>query len=93
MFLLLIVCIVKLIEMLSNNNKLTRNKCLRNATKENHGISETVDENSNKFTMNYFYDIDQSCADQLKEFLKRKAGKDYFCDYLYYRLQTAFDNI
>lgn len=77
MLLLLIVCIVKLIEMLSNN-KLTHKKCLRNTTKENHGVVDKINENSNKFSMNYFYDIDQSCADQLKEFLQRKAGKELF---------------
>lgn len=28
-----------------------------------------------RFSMNYFYDVDQSCVDQLKEFLNRKTGK------------------
>lgn len=79
--------------MLSNNNKLTRNKCLRSATKENHGIGDKMDENSNKFSMNYFYDIDQSCADQLKEFLQRKSGKDYICELFVQTVETAFDNI
>lgn len=103
MLLLFIVCLMKLIEMYStnnqNNNKMTRNKCVRNA-KENHfngGFNlhnvnsnndnialsnfdmcnnENIMKTDNRFPMNYFYDIDQSCADQLKEFLKnRRTGK------------------
>lgn len=43
----------------------------------------TVDESSfvkqqdeHRYSMNYFYDIDQSCVDQLKEFLHQKSGND-----------------
>jgi len=97
MLLLFIVCLMKLIEMYStnnNNNKMTRNKCLRNS-KENHFSNgfklhnnvnnyenrrmcnnENEMMNENRFPMNYFQDIDQSCAEQLKEYLKtRKSGK------------------
>lgn len=75
MLFLLIVCLMKLFEMYSNNHKQTRNKSLHDSTKENLSGSDKSDENS-KFSINYFYDIDQSCADQLKEFLQKKtAGK------------------
>lgn len=87
MLLLFIVCLMKLIEMYSTTNtshsKMTRNKCLRNA-KENHcgfklhSNNNTMcnSENENRFPMNYFQDIDQSCAEKLKEYLKnRKSGK------------------
>lgn len=64
---------MKLFEMYSNNHKQTRNKSLHDSTKENLSGSDKSDE---KFSINYFYDIDQSCADQLKEFLQKKtAGK------------------
>lgn len=79
MLLLLIVCLMKLFEMYSNNYKMTRNKSLHDSLKENQNCvdgsdDKKCDENS-KFSINYFYDIDQSCADQLKEFLQMKAGK------------------
>ncbi|KAL7022436.1 hypothetical protein ACKWTF_012241 [Chironomus riparius] len=88
MLLLFIVCLMKLIEMYSannNNHKMTRNKCLQN-TKENNfnsgfkihynnNYKNNEMANENCFPMNYFQDIDQSCADELKEYLKnRKTG-------------------
>ena len=90
MLVLLIVCLMKLIEMYTNNNKMARNKNARNA-KENYfgpqnmnkkqGIfnesSGQQQEKCDRYSMNYFYDVDQSCADQLKEFLhQKKSGNE-----------------
>jgi hypothetical protein len=74
----------------ANNPKMTRGKNQRNA-KENHFgggprchnhanfdmlNSENIMRTENRFPMNYFHDIDQSCVDQLKEYLKtRRSGK------------------
>lgn len=87
MLALLIVCLMRLIEMYTNNNKLARNKCARNAKENCFGLqnmnkkkSGMLDEScqrpaDDRFSMNYFYDVDQSCVDQLKEFLHHKSGK------------------
>lgn len=79
---------MKLIEMYSinnsNNNKMTHNKCLRNAKENNFGALQKsknnncykTEVNENRFPMSYFYDIDQSCEDELKEYLQSKrSGK------------------
>lgn len=50
-----------------NNNNYGNNEMWRN---------ENLVTNENCFPMNYFQDIEQSCADELKEYLKnRKSGK------------------
>jgi hypothetical protein len=84
---------MKLIEMYTNNNKMARNKCARNAAKENNfGLQNVnkkfgmLDDDSSlkqydggdRYAMNYFYDVDQSCVDQLKEFLHHKTGNNFF---------------
>ncbi|CRL07013.1 CLUMA_CG019979, isoform A [Clunio marinus] len=89
MLVLLIVCFMKLIEMYTNNNKMARNKSARDAKENNFDFQnnmnkklEMFDEieefglqnDSGRCSMNYFYDIDQSCVDQLKEFLHKKPG-------------------
>ena len=83
---LLIVCLMKLIEMYTNNNKMARNKCARNAAKENNFGIQSVNkkfespmnpmEVADPYTMNYFYDVDQS-YDHLKEFLHHNTGNDF----------------
>lgn len=85
MLVLLIVCLMELIEMYANNNKMARNKCAR-STKENYfelqkkrGVldeSVTKQHDRERYSMNYFHDIDQSCVDQLKEFLHHKSGNE-----------------
>lgn len=95
MLVLLIVCLMKLIEMYTNNNKMARNKCARNAAKENNFGLQNVnkkfgmpDDDSqvqknaggDRYAMNYFYDVDQSCVDQLKEYLHHKTGNDLFTE-------------
>lgn len=85
MLVLFIVCLMKLIDMYTNNNKMAR-KSARN-TKENcFGLqnvnnkyamvdeSFTKQQDADRYSMNYFYDVDQSCVDQLKEFLHQKSG-------------------
>lgn len=77
--------------MYTNNNKMARNKSARNGcnAKENHfGLQNVnkkfgmVDESfvtqhdGDRYSMNYFYDVDQSCVDQLQEFLHHKSGND-----------------
>lgn len=77
---------MKLIEMYTNNNKMARNKSARNA-KENHFGLQNVSKKQNmldesfvkrqdgdRYLMNYFYDVDQSCVDQLQQFLHHKTG-------------------
>lgn len=75
--------------MYSNNKKMAR-KSSRDAKENYFGVQAM----NNKFAMlddslenhpevdryslNYFYDIDQSCVDQLKEFLHQKPGKINF---------------
>lgn len=90
MLVLLIVCLMKLIEMYTNNNKMARNKCARNAAKENNFGLQNVNkkfsmlddslmkqqEGADPYAMNYFYDVDQS-YDHLKEFLHHKSGNDF----------------
>lgn len=88
MLVLLIVCLMKLIEMYTNNNKMAR-KSARNAKENCFGLQNAnnmnkrfamVDESpmkqhdADRYSMNYFYDVDQSCADQLKDFLHQKSG-------------------
>lgn len=90
MLALLIVCLMKLIEMYTNNNKMAR-KSARNAKENCFGLQNVnnvnkrfgmVDESpmkqhdADRYSMNYFYDVDQSCADQLKEFLHQKSGNE-----------------
>lgn len=89
MLVLLIVCLMKLIEMYTNNNKMARNKSARNA-KENHFGYQNINSkkqlvpdesfaerhDGDRYSMNYFYDVDQSCVDQLKEFLHQKSGNE-----------------
>lgn len=71
--------------MYTNNNRMAR-RSARN-TKENcFGLQNVnkkygmIDESfvkppdNDRYSMNYFYDIDQSCVDQLKEFLHHKSG-------------------
>lgn len=89
MLVLLIVCLMKLIEMYTNNNKMARNRCARNAKENRFGFQDvnqnygmldeslTKQHDADRYSMNYFYDIDQSCVDQLKEFLHGKPGNDY----------------
>jgi hypothetical protein len=81
---------MKLIEMYTNNNKMARNKCARNAAKENNFGLQNVNkkygmfddsfvrqhDGGDRYSMNYFYDVDQSCVDQLNEFLHHNTGKD-----------------
>jgi hypothetical protein len=66
-----------------------RNKSTRNA-KENHFRPQNVTKKhgmcheslvkqppqpeADRYSMDFFYDIDQSCVDQLKEFLHQKTG-------------------
>lgn len=85
MLVLLIVCFMKLIEMYANNNRMAR-RSARNAKENCFGLQNVnkkygmIDESfvkqpdTDRYSMNYFYDIDQSCVDQLKEFLHHKSG-------------------
>jgi len=106
MLVLLIVCLMRLIEMYTNNNKMTRNKCTakenlfggsggvvyRGCNYATHQKCGMPDDDSfgrqqqqqqlkqqqadrERYTMNYFYDVDQSCAEQLRELWSHKAGK------------------
>lgn len=67
-------------------------KSARNAKENCFGLQSTrkygmLDESATKqpqqtqdgdrYSMNYFYDIDTSCVDQLKEFLHQKSGKRF----------------
>lgn len=105
MFVLFIVCLMKLLDMYTNNNKLPRNKCARNAKENCFGGSSVIGlmnqnnyykmnhkygmcngiggdeslfvknvENDDDYFMNYFYDIDQSNIDHIKEYLHQKSG-------------------
>lgn len=72
--------------MYASNNKMARNKSARNAKENNFGLQGVnkkygmVDESivkqhdGDRYSMNYFYDVDQSCVDQLKELLHQKTG-------------------
>lgn len=86
MLVLLIVCFMKLIEMYANNNRMAR-RSARNAKENRFGFQNVnkrygmIDEsfvkqpdNADRYSINYFYDVDQSCVDQLKEFLHQKSG-------------------
>lgn len=88
MLVLLIVCFMKLIEMYTNNNRMarrsarnTKENCfgLQNVNQKYGMIDESFAEqrDADRYSMNYFYDIDQSCVDQLKEFLHQKSGNEY----------------
>lgn len=66
---------------------MARNKSARNA-KENffglHNVNQPYgamddDSPSDRYSMKYFYDVDQSCADQLQEFLHQRTGKKIVC--------------
>lgn len=71
---------------------MARNKCSR-SSKENcfelHKKRGVFDEsvakqhNSKRYSMNYFYDIDQTCVNQLEEFLHHKSGNDRYYDRCY----------
>lgn len=87
MLVLLVVCLLKLIEMYTNNNKMARNKSARNAKENCFGLSKKLgmagesfgkQPADDRYSMNYFYDIDQSCVDQLKEYLHHKSGNKSF---------------
>lgn len=87
MLVLFIVCLMKLLEMYTNNNKMAR-KSARNAKENCFGLqgmnqrfgmpdeSLAKQQDGDRYSMNYFYDVDQSCVDQLKEFLQQKSGND-----------------
>lgn len=69
---------------------MARNKCARNAAKENNFGLQNVNkkfgmfddspmkhpDGGDRYAMNYFYDVDQSCVDQLQEFLHHKTGNE-----------------
>lgn len=73
---------------------MARNKCARNAAKENNFGAQNVNkkfgmfddslmnlqEAADPYTMNYFYDVDQS-YDHLKEFLHHNTGNDSHRNY------------
>jgi hypothetical protein len=93
MLVLLVVCLLKLIEMY-NNNKMARNKSARNAKENFFGLYNVnqqygaMDESpSDRYSMKYFYDVDQSCADQLQEFLHQRTGNE-LCEF---RSALSFD--
>lgn len=74
--------------MYTNNNRMarrsarnTKENCfgLQNVNQKYGMIDESFAEqrDADRYSMNYFYDIDQSCVDQLKEFLHQKSGNEY----------------
>lgn len=87
MLVLFIVCLMKLLEMYTNNNKMAR-RSARNAKENCFGLqgmtqkfgmpdeSLAKQQDGDRYSMNYFYDVDQACVDQLKEFLHQQSGNN-----------------
>lgn len=87
MLVLFIVCLMKLLEMYTNNNKMAR-RSARNAKENCFGLQDMTQkfgmpdeslakqQDGDRYSMNYFYDVDQSCVEQLKEFLHQQSGNN-----------------